>query len=511
MTSYPKRIKNCIKVLDYISKNTKVPDKVYLNLSTQEFPLKNKSLPQNLNVLVKNTSNVVINWVDGPNTKSMKKVFPILKYLDDEDIIIDIDDDMLLPMDFIENRLKDFDKYKTAISSNFNAKFMGEYKIHPVWAASLFQKKMLKGYEYAISLYDTNNDDTIYSLLIYLNGFKVSKCSRYDIKTLLKNHMIKDKLSVTKNKEYKHSYHKIFKGWRDMMEKKIASDKNKDFINYYKAIYNIGDVFSDFLFDEIYDKNKLLSIKDRKIIYFIGSEIPTKGWLSKNTLCCGMGWRDSRMTLDKNTVSKDNFKYTRGKISRQRVIESGVDIPKNLTIGDTGLLASTIYKPKDTRKIYDICLITHFTDAKNIRAYKQRLLSKYKLNIYCVSMGDGTHDCKKLFDVISKSKLVLSSSLHGIIFSHSFNVPALYFHPDDGVKIVDSYKFQDYYSVYDNINYDFSYEKTAFNSVMTQIYNYDFIKRNNPTLKQVKDVCRNIIQALPYQECISDKGKVILS
>ena len=121
MTSYPKRIENCTKVLEYILKNTKTPDKVYLNLSTQEFPLKNKSLPQNLNIFVKNTSNVVINWVDGPNTKSMKKVFPILKYLDDDDIIIDIDDDLLLPEDFIESRLKDFNKYKTAISSNFNA------------------------------------------------------------------------------------------------------------------------------------------------------------------------------------------------------------------------------------------------------------------------------------------------------------------------------------------------------------------------------------------------------
>lgn len=42
-----------------------------------------------------------INWVEGPNTKAMKKVFPILEYLDDEDIIIWTDDDILFSKDLI--------------------------------------------------------------------------------------------------------------------------------------------------------------------------------------------------------------------------------------------------------------------------------------------------------------------------------------------------------------------------------------------------------------------------
>ena len=37
-----------------------------------------------------------INWVEGPNTKSMKKVFPMLKYVDDDDILMTLDDDHLL-------------------------------------------------------------------------------------------------------------------------------------------------------------------------------------------------------------------------------------------------------------------------------------------------------------------------------------------------------------------------------------------------------------------------------
>ena len=40
----------------------------------------------------------------------MKKVFPILKYLKDDDIIIDADDDILFPNDLIESRVSDFKK-----------------------------------------------------------------------------------------------------------------------------------------------------------------------------------------------------------------------------------------------------------------------------------------------------------------------------------------------------------------------------------------------------------------
>jgi len=86
--------------------NNRQPDKVYLNLSSTEF--KNINLPDDLINYFNTDKRLIINWVDGENTKPMKKIFPILKYLDDDDIIIDADDDILFPRDFIESRLADF-------------------------------------------------------------------------------------------------------------------------------------------------------------------------------------------------------------------------------------------------------------------------------------------------------------------------------------------------------------------------------------------------------------------
>lgn len=88
---------------------------------------------------------LIINWVED-NTKSFKKVFPILKYLEDDDIIIDIDDDTLLPVDFIESRMKDFkdNGSRYPISSNCNPTINLDNLVMSCY--SLFQKKMLNGY-----------------------------------------------------------------------------------------------------------------------------------------------------------------------------------------------------------------------------------------------------------------------------------------------------------------------------------------------------------------------------
>lgn len=283
------------------------------------------------------------------------------------------------------------------------------------------------------------------------------------------------------------------------------------YINYYKDVYNIGDIFSEEILSKMYDISKLDTIGNRKTMRFIGSEIPTKGWLSNDTLCCGMGWRVKTSKLDTTTVTADTFKYTRGKISRQRVIDAGVNISPNLPVGDSGLLASLLFHP-DENKIYDVLILTHFTDGKNIPKYKESLLKKYKgLKIICYSMGDKTMNCEKLFDVICKSKIVLSSSLHGIIFSHSFGTPALYITCFNGQKYVDSYKFEDYYSVYDRINYNFKPENNTFDRVIEKIYDKKYVLSVNPTKKEVSVIQNNILSAMPYKESFSDLGLSLLN
>ena len=140
MTSWVKRIENVKSVVESIMNNTVKPDRVYLNLSKTEFD--GIELPKSLVDYFNSDERLVINWVDGENTKSMKKVFPILKELNDDDIIIDADDDILFPKDLIESRLNDFKKNecKYPISSNPRTSIGFNGKMCPIQAMSLFQK-----------------------------------------------------------------------------------------------------------------------------------------------------------------------------------------------------------------------------------------------------------------------------------------------------------------------------------------------------------------------------------
>ena len=180
LTSYPKRIKNCVAVINSVLENTVLPDRIYLTLSHLEFPNWEESLPADLYKLIMTSNRVVLNWVE-ENNKSMKKVFPILPYLEDDDIIMDIDDDMKLPRDFIESRMADFhaNNDEHPITSNLSQSINLDNLIMSCY--SLFQKRMLNGHEKFVTdaVIKTYNDDRTYLYLCHMNGYKLMPCTKY--------------------------------------------------------------------------------------------------------------------------------------------------------------------------------------------------------------------------------------------------------------------------------------------------------------------------------------------
>ena len=212
MTSWKKRIGEVIKTIDSCNKQTRVPDKIYLNLSVEEFPGKNKDIPEAIVNYEKNHMNFVINWVDGPNTKSFKKMFPILKYCRYNDIIITVDDDIILPNDFVESRVQDYEKYGQPITSAVSTdSVLGCQKIN---AGSLFTKKMLWNWERLLTpkTIETYNDDRTYLYVLYLNGYIPRLCSKYDVRHIvnyMSNNNISNRLSsVTSTYKYGKLYDK---------------------------------------------------------------------------------------------------------------------------------------------------------------------------------------------------------------------------------------------------------------------------------------------------------------
>lgn len=204
LTSWVKRINNVKKVVESIMNNTILPDRVYLNLSKEEF--EGINLPKDLEDYFNSDNRLIINWVDGPNTKSMKKIFPILQYLNDDDIIIDTDDDIIFPKDLIESRLKDFESYgkKYCITSNPHTSIGFGGKMKVVQATTLFQKKMLNNWEKFVThkVVETYNDDRTYLHILWLNGYRNAGCTKYPIRELIEKFNIGPDDGMKKNNEF---------------------------------------------------------------------------------------------------------------------------------------------------------------------------------------------------------------------------------------------------------------------------------------------------------------------
>ena len=103
MTSWTKRITNIPIVMGTLLNQTIMPNKIVLNLSIDEFKNKEKDLPlQVTNFLEENKELIYINWLTGKNIRSWKKTLPTFN-LFPNDVIINTDDDILYPNNFIEN------------------------------------------------------------------------------------------------------------------------------------------------------------------------------------------------------------------------------------------------------------------------------------------------------------------------------------------------------------------------------------------------------------------------
>lgn len=262
-TSWKKRINNCKKCVKNILSQTIKPDLIYLNLSIEEFPNKEKDLPEDLVELSNIENSFIINWVDGPNTKTMKKVFPILQYLDDDDIIINTDDDIIWENDLIESRLNDFYLYdcKYSITSN-NRQYGNKYvpNLYIVSACSLYTKRMLKNWEICLTdkIISTYSDDSTYALLLWLNGYYNKPSSKYNVhcksKSLLNIYNCED-TALSKNKSTNYWGNIYF----EFIEDDIYKITNKNILNSFS--FFMKNIYICYITDNNYVKLTICSIK----------------------------------------------------------------------------------------------------------------------------------------------------------------------------------------------------------------------------------------------------------
>lgn len=169
---------------------------------------------------------------------------------------------------------------------------------------------------------------------------------------------------------------------------------------------------------------KLYKFLPGRIIFAIGSILDFANY---KCIVWGSGFREYN--------SKTNCKRiyaVRGYLTLSQL----KNINKNeIAIGDPAILLPWIYKPKKSMVDKKISIIPHFKDYDNI--CQMNVWGYPIINIM-------TENIENFINQIVTSKYILSTSLHGVIIAHSYNIPALWI--KGGYVGSSDFKYYDYFS-----------------------------------------------------------------
>jgi len=212
--------------------------------------------------------------------------------------------------------------------------------------------------------------------------------------------------------------------------------KTPHHILYYYNFDNFGDALNKKLISSI-SSEKTLHYREtlifrRPLISVIGSIIDNNRY--KNYHVWGSGF----LSATSNHWTPPQIVYfVRGPLTRERLIKF-VDVPK--IYGDPALLAPLVFKPIRTEE-FDLGIIPHYIHKKSniLKSLVEKYSSTNKITII-----DVNSDPEIVIEQINKCRVVLSSSLHGLIISDAYKVPSRLIMFSDSM-ILNDFKFKDYF------------------------------------------------------------------
>lgn len=183
-------------------------------------------------------------------------------------------------------------------------------------------------------------------------------------------------------------------------------------------------------------------------------------------------YRDS---LDNCTITS-----VRGELSK-----ASLGLDKNVSTGDLGLIANKLISRPD--KKFRIGLLPHYVDKNS--SWIKSILDKKDPSVTVIDVED---TAKSVANAIAECELIISSSLHGIIFADALGIPNIWCEISDNV-VGKGFKFRDY-----NSSIDFEQTPYAAKQLgsLTDIDN--FVSEKNYTLIQDKqsEITSNLVSVI---------------
>lgn len=201
------------------------------------------------------------------------------------------------------------------------------------------------------------------------------------------------------------------------------------------GVSNFGDNLSPVLMEMLSGKrvvhcNDIYNLTNKPTYFAVGSILDKVK--RDNSVIWGSGF--IRET-DRLKVKPSNICAVRGPYTRSIILKSGVPCPE--IYGDPGLLCPLFFAPTSEKR-YEIGLVPHFVDIQSAEVMK---FGKDPL-IKTINITD---DIESLIQQINECKVIVSSSLHGIIIADAYKIPSKWIVFSDNVT-GNGFKFKDYFA-----------------------------------------------------------------
>lgn len=185
-------------------------------------------------------------------------------------------------------------------------------------------------------------------------------------------------------------------------------------------------------------------------------------------------------------IKKAEFLAVRGPQTRKHLRTQGYQVPE--VYGDPALLLPRFYSPQKQSK-YNLGIIPHYADYKLVSE-----MYKNQENVLVIDLMD--NDVENVTDQILQCRKIISSSLHGIIVSQAYQIPAVWIKFSENI-FGDGIKYQDYFE-----SVGISHYAPKFVSEKLDEHQIEVLFKTFPSTvssKKIKELQDNLMEVCPFK------------
>lgn len=212
-------------------------------------------------------------------------------------------------------------------------------------------------------------------------------------------------------------------------------------INYYRFKFfqperkvfrygNAGDIFNRDLINYLYNQEAINKKSEGNRLLLVGSTVSE---IASGDIINGIGWKGNDQSKKARQIESALVFGVRGPLTKSLFEKYGADLSNLKFEYDPGLLIKEVYDLDINKgKNKNIIFIPHYRD---MWVYN----GKYPKGLKIVNIDNWPSTVAK---EILDAKVVYTSSLHGIIFSHALNKECIFVKPQSHEPI---FKYEDYF------------------------------------------------------------------